>query len=337
MESLDVDSICEQNAILLFEVALATHHGDQLMKIIVAGGSGFLGSALLKKLKEAGHNVLLLTRNPERAKQSSPPSLQIQEWDARSSGPWTQHVDGADAVVNLCGASIAGGRWTRKRKELIASSRIDPTKILVEAMAQAKQKPSALVNASAVGYYGHVEYVDVAEDFPKGSDFLAETCNHWEREARAAEKLGVRVIMIRSGVVLAKHGGALPKLLFPFRLFIGEPLGSGRQWFPWIHLEDEISAILFALENSKLSGPVNLAAPDPVTMKQFCSALGRAMHRPSWAPVPSFVLRAILGEMADVLLTGQKVVPRKLLEAGYRFRFPKLDEALRDILKQLTH
>ncbi len=304
------------------------------MKIVVAGGSGFLGKALLKKLIEANHSVALLSRNPRAAQSNVPSSVQVEQWDAKSVGNWAQRIDGADAVINLTGESIGGKRWTAKQKEMILSSRIDSTRAVVEAIRQATLKPKLLINQSAVGYYGNVEVGNVTEDHPRGTDFLGEVASRWEVEARKAESLGVRVVTPRTGIVLDKNGGALQKLLLPFNLFIGGPLGSGRQWFPWIHLEDEINAFLFALENPKLSGPVNLAAPESVTMKQFCTALGKAMHRPSWAPVPGFVLKILLGEMAGpLLLGGQKVVPEKLSEAGYKFRFPKLEEALSDILK----
>jgi uncharacterized protein (TIGR01777 family) len=193
-----------------------------------------------------------------------------------------------------------------------------------------------LINQSAVGYYGNVPVLPVEEDHPAGNDFLSYVCTQWEGEARKAEELGVRVVLPRTGIVLAARGGALPRMLLPFKLFIGGPLGSGTQWFPWIHLDDEIGALIVALENDQLSGPVNLAAPESVTMKQFCTALGNALHRPSWVPVPGVVLKIALGEMAGpLLLGGQRVIPRKLQEAGYSFKFPKLDDALRDVVKQM--
>jgi len=303
------------------------------MKIVVAGGSGFLGKALLKKLSQAGNSVILLTRNPDAVAPTIPPSIQIAPWDASTIGHWATSIDGADAVINLTGESIGGKRWTTKQKEVLLSSRIDSTKAIVEAIRQASKKPNVLVNQSAVGYYGNVPEVDVEEDHPPGNDYLSYVARKWEEEARKAESLGVRVVLPRTGVVLDSRGGALPRLLLPFNLYIGGPLGSGKQWFPWIHLEDEITALVYAIENEKLAGPVNLAAPGHVTMKQFCSALGNAMHRPSWAPVPGFMLRILLGEMAgSLLLGGQKVIPEKLLETGYKFRFPKLDEALADVL-----
>lgn len=307
--------------------------GGYNMKIVIAGGSGFLGRMLIERLTESNHSVVVLSRNPKTVKHTLP-KVEVESWDAASLGTWTQRVDGADAVINLTGESIAGKRWSKKQKDLISSSRVSSTRALVEAIDRAKKRPAILVNASAVGFYGDVPDGDVTEDHPKGNDFLADVCGRWEFEAKTAEKYGVRVVLLRTGIVLDKNGGALQKLLLPFNLFIGGPLGSGKQWFPWIHLEDEVGAIAFALENKSLSGSINLAAPDPVTMRQFCSALGKAMHRPSWAPVPGFVLKAILGEMADsLLLGGQRAIPRKLLESGYKFRFPNLPEALADIYR----
>jgi uncharacterized protein (TIGR01777 family) len=243
-------------------------------------------------------------------------------------GPWVEKLEGADAVINLAGESIAAKRWTAAQKELIVNSRLDATKVLVDAIGRVSAKPSVLVNASAVGYYGNVESGDVTEDHAKGTGFLADTCVRWEAEANRAKTLGGRVVIIRIGIVLEKGGGALSKMIPPFQMFLGGPLGSGRQWFPWVHREDVIGAILFALQNPNLSGPVNAVSPNPVTMKEFCKALGRAMHRPSSAPVPAFMVKLLLGEMSEMLLTGQRAVPKKLQDAGYRFRYPELDNAL---------
>ncbi|MBI3586747.1 MAG: TIGR01777 family protein [Ignavibacteriales bacterium] len=304
------------------------------MKIILAGATGFIGQRLIKKLGESSHSLVLLSRNSSEARRHFGEMVQVEQWDARTLGAWAQHLDGADAVINLAGESISGKRWSQTQKQKILASRIDATNAIVEALAQANKKPHVLINASAVGYYGDVPEGNVTEDYPRGNDFLAETCGRWEQAALRAEQFGIRVACIRTGIVLDKNGGALKKLLLPFRLFAGGPLGTGKQWFPWIHIEDEIGAILLALKNQNIAGPVNLAAPESVTMRQFCSALGKAMRRPSWAPVPGFVLRIALGEMAGpLLLSGQRAVPKKLLAAGYAFRFPELNTALRDVLK----
>lgn len=301
------------------------------MKIIVSGGTGFLGRPLVKRLLEANHSVVLLTRNPSSARDLKHESIQVEQWDGKSVGTWAQQMDGADAVINLAGESIGGKRWSERQKGCILNSRLDATKTLVSAIAQAKKKPSVFISASAVGYYGNVESGDVTESHPRGNDFLSDVCEKWEQESGKAVPLGVRVVNTRTGVVLEKGGGALKKMLFPFKLFAGGPLGSGEQWFPWVHRDDLIEIILSILQNPALSGPVNVSAPESVTMKEFCTALGKAIHRPSWAPVPAFVLRAALGEMSLIVLTGQRVVPKKLQEAGYTFRYPKLETALQTI------
>ena len=303
------------------------------MKIVIAGGSGFLGQILTERLTRSNHSVVVLSRNPETVRNAFT-KAEVESWDAASLGTWTKRIDGADAVVNLTGESIAGKRWSRKQKDLISGSRVSSTRALVEAIQRAKKKPHVLVNASAVGFYGDVPDGEVTEDHPKGNDFLADVCARWEFEAKTAENYGVRVVLPRTGIVLDKNGGALQKLLLPFNLFIGGPLGSGKQWFPWIHLQDEIGAIVFALENKDISGPVNLAAADQVTMREFCLALGKAIHRPSWAPVPGIALRILLGEMAGpLLLGGQGVIPKKLIDSGYKFQFPKLVDALAYIFR----
>ena len=303
------------------------------MNVLIAGGTGFLGRALIKKLINANHSIVLLSRSAHQSDTAVPSHVRVERWDAKSAGNWSRRVNEADAIINLTGESIGGKRWTDRQKELILSSRIDSTRAIVESIRQADRKPHVFISQSAVGYYGNVPEEDLTEGQSPGNDFLARVCTQWEDEARKAESLGVRVVLPRTGVVIDKNGGALPRFFLPFNLFIGGPLGSGRQWFPWIHLADEIDALIFALENKNLSGPVNLAAPEHVTMKQFCAALGTGMHRPSWAPVPGFVLRILLGEMAGpLLLGGQKVVPKKLTEAGFQFRFPTVAAALQDIL-----
>ena len=304
------------------------------MKIVVSGGTGFIGSALLKRLLEAGHTLVLPTRNPAKARSFDESRVILVQWDGRNLGAWAKEAAGADTVVNLAGEPVVGKRWTDEQKSRILGSRVNATQAIVAAIAQAKRRPSVLVNASAVGYYGHVASGDVTESHPRGRGFLAETCEQWEKAAREAEKLGVRVVSLRIGIVLEKDGGALSKMIPPFQFFAGGPLGSGRQWVPWIHRDDLIGIILFALENKNLSGPVNATAPEPVTMRKFCSSLGKAMHRPSWAPVPAFVLRILLGESSEVLLTGQRAVPQKLKTVGYTFRYPELDAALDAVLRK---
>lgn len=294
------------------------------MRVIVTGGTGFIGSALVAALAARGDEPVLLARDPSKA----PAGARALPWDGRDAAAAAAALDGADAVVNLAGENIAAARWTPERKLALIRSRVDGTRALVSAIGSAARKPKTLVSASAVGYYGSRPAGDCAEDAPQGSDFLAALCGQWEREAQAAARHGARVVLARTGVVLGRGGGALAKMRLPFKLGLGGPLGDGRQPFPWIHLDDEVGALLFALDTPSLSGPVNLCAPAPVTNARFAKALGRAYGRPAVLPAPAFALRLALGEMAQMLLGGQRALPRKLEAAGYRFARPDLDEAL---------
>jgi hypothetical protein len=243
---------------------------------------------------------------------------------------WESWIDGAGGVLNLAGESIAR-RWTQAAKETILSSRLAATEKLLGAIEMAILKPSVLVNASAVGIYGPRGDEVLSEDAPPGRDFLAATCLAWEEAARKAEALGLRVVLIRTGVVLGREGGALARMLPPFKAFLGGPIGGGAQWMSWIHLEDLATLYVFALENPAATGPLNGTAPNPVTMKEFAAALGQALHRPSFLPVPALAVRLLLGEMATVVLDGQRVVPKKAEALGFPFRFPRIDAALRDV------
>jgi uncharacterized protein (TIGR01777 family) len=236
--------------------------------------------------------------------------------------------------VNLSGEPIAGRRWSAAQKVNLANSRIYSTRAIVDAISRAQFKPKTLVNASAIGIYGPRDASPIDESAQAGQGFLAAVCAQWEKEALKAEKSGARVVLLRTGIVLDPSGGALAKMLPPFCLGLGGPLGSGEQMMSWVHIDDEVAAIRACLENTALKGPVNLTAPHPVTMKEFARALGRALHRPAAAPVPAFVLKIALGEMSEMLLTGQNVVPRKLQDAGFSFRYPDLDGALKDLLKR---
>jgi uncharacterized protein (TIGR01777 family) len=302
------------------------------MNVLVAGGTGFIGSGLVRRLTEEHHRVVLLTRNTRRAMAPDIGLVQIEQWDGKTLQNWVHNLEEVEGVVNLAGESIGSRRWTESRKALLVSSRLEPTRTLVSGITKVKKRPSVLVNASAVGYYGEVESGDVTESHPPGNDFLANLCRQWEGEAQKAEEFGVRVVRMRFGVVLGRDGGALERMMLPFKFFVGGPLGSGRQWFPWVHRDDVIGAIIFCLQNPNIFGPVNVTAPDQVTMREFSQVLGKTMHRPSWARVPAFVLRGVLGEMAGTILTGQCAVPTKLEEAGYAFRYPKLDGALRAVV-----
>lgn len=301
------------------------------MKIVIAGGTGFIGKLLVSRLKIRGHEIILLSRSVQPSTDSA---LRCCPWDARTLGAWADELEAADAVINLAGAALAGKRWGRRQKEVILGSRIQATRAIVQAIEKSECKPKVLINASAVGYYGDVPEGDVTETSPKGKGFLAETCDQWEKEARVAEKSGVRTVLLRTGIVLGKGGGALSKMIPLFQFFAGGPLGSGRQWVPWIHQEDVVGALLFALENNAISGPVNTTAPNPLIMSDFCHELGKVLNRPSWVQVPAFVLKLVLGEMSEMLLGGQKAMPQKLLEHHYSFRFSDLYAVLMDVLNK---
>lgn len=296
------------------------------MHVVVAGGSGFIGKALIEELQAAGHRVSVLTRGDTAAQRGLGSGVAASAWSELPHA-----LRGVDAVVNLAGESIAGGRWTPARKQRILESRLRTTQALVEAMTKVEPRPRVLVTASAVGYYGD-RATPVDESAAPGSDFLAGVCSQWEAAAQQADELGVRVVRLRIGVVLGKGGGALPRMLLPFKLFAGGPVGSGRQGFPWVHLADVVGLIRWALETPHVAGALNAVAPVQQNGAEFARALGQVMGRPSWLPVPGFALRAGLGEMADLLLTGQFVVPAVAQRLGYRFRFPEVAAALRNVL-----
>lgn len=296
------------------------------MRIVIAGGTGFLGAPLVAALAADGHDLVVLSRRPDAGGRTLP-------WQPDgTTGAWARAVDGAGAVVNLSGESIAGRRWTPAQKQRILDSRVLATRSLAAAIRAAANPPAVLLNGSAVGYYGpHGDDV-VTESTPHGTDFLASVCVRWENEAAAAASGRTRVVCIRTGLVLEKDGGALPQMLPPFRFGVGGPVGSGRQYWPWIHRADWIALARWTIESSALSGPVNATAPEPVTNRDFARALGRVMHRPSFMPAPAIALRLLLGEMADaLLLTGQRAVPAKATRAGFPFKYPALAGALQAI------
>lgn len=298
-------------------------------KVVVAGGSGRIGGALVAELAAAGYEVVVLSRRPGA---SGIAGARRVEWDGRSAGAWAAELEAAAGVVNLAGEDIAGGRWTARRKRLLLDSRLATTGALVDAIRQARRRPAALLQASAVGYYGDGGDRELDESSPPGVGFLSGICVAWEEASAPVEALGVRRVLLRTGLVLAREGGALPEMARPFRLGLGGPLGSGRQWMPWIHLADEIGAIRFLLERGDVRGPFNLVAPAPATNEEFSRALARALRRPCLLRAPASALRLALGEMAEMLLAGQRLAPRRLAEAGFPFRFPALDGALADLL-----
>jgi uncharacterized protein (TIGR01777 family) len=303
------------------------------MKIILTGGTGFIGTALRESLTQKEHEVVVLTR--QAAKEKEPGILtRYRLWDPEEGGSWESEVDGADGVINLAGEPLVGKWWTTAQKQKIIESRVGATQAVVSAIRKAKKKPQFLINASAIGYYGPRQDEEVTEESHHGNDFLAHTCQAWEAHALRAEDFGVRVIRLRTGIVLEKGGGALAKMLLPFRLGLGGPLGSGKQWMSWVHREDLVNLIHFLIEKKEAKGAVNGTAPNPARMKEFAATLGRVLHRPAVLPAPAFAIRMLLGEMAAVLLTGQRVVPKKALGLGYQFRYPKLEDALKAILSK---
>ena len=299
------------------------------MKLVIAGASGFIGTMLVQRLRQRGDELVLLSRKPRSA--IAAPNTQWRVWAPGKSGPWEEAVDGADGIVNLAGEGIAEKRWTERQKEIIRSSRIDSTRALVRAIGKAKSKPQFLLSASAVGYYGAHGDEMLTEESAPGKDYLAEVCVAWEAEARKAQDLGVRVALLRTGIVLAKGKGALAKMVTPFKFFVGGPLGSGKQWMPWIHIEDEIGLIVFLTGNSKADGAFNATAPNPVTMEEFCQALGKVLNRPAWVSVPASALTLLLGEMADMVLGGQRALPKAAEKLGYSFKYPTITEALESL------
>ncbi|MCP9451124.1 MAG: TIGR01777 family oxidoreductase [Nitrospira sp.] len=301
------------------------------MNIVIAGGTGFIGRALCASLLQGGHQVTVLTRR-RGTLQGATANPRVIEWDGQREGAWESCLDGADAVINLAGAPIAESRWTEARKRELVDSRILSTRALVRAMAKQASRPSILINASGIGYYGASDDRVLDEQSPAGQGFLADLCLQWEAEAQRASQFGSRVVLLRTGMVLERDGGALPRMVFPFKLFMGGPILPGNQWVSWIHRQDHIGLIRWALETPHVTGPLNAVAPEPETMSRFCSILGLVLHRPSWLPVPRMALRFALGELESLLTTGQRVLPSKALAGGYVFQFPTLESALRAII-----
>jgi uncharacterized protein (TIGR01777 family) len=302
------------------------------MRVLITGGTGFIGSHLITSLKTMGHECVVLTR---RASTRFDADTQVQavQWPGSPEEIPAPAVAGIDAVINLAGESLGGGRWTKARKDRFFSSRLGTTNALIDAVASMEPRPRVMISSSAVGYYGPHGDEEITEADSPGEDFLSVLCSEWEMAAKAAIPLGMRLVLLRIGLVLGPGGGVLPRLVLPFKLFVGGPIGSGRQVMSWIHLDDLIGLILFSMDHAEISGPVNATAPNPVTNREFAKTLGRVMHRPSFFRVPAFILRLVLGEMAATALTGQRVIPKRALEYGYQFQHPQLDNTLCDILK----
>ena len=295
------------------------------MRVLVTGASGLIGSALLQALRREGHSAVALVRRPAGGANET-------HWNPAAVEP--APFEGADAVVHLAGESIAAGRWTAERKKKILDSRVDGTRNLAQSIAAATRRPKVLVSASAIGFYGDRGDEVLDEAAPSGSNFLAEVARGWESASGAASQAGIRVVTPRIGVVLAKNGGALPKMAMPFRLGVGGRVGSGRQWISWITLDDLVRLLIYAIGNASLRGPVNAVAPQAVTNAEFSRTLARVLHRPALFPAPAFALRLVMGEMADeLLLASQRVEPKAAMDNGFRFQYPQLETALRHVLR----
>jgi uncharacterized protein (TIGR01777 family) len=303
------------------------------MKVIITGGTGIIGRALTNELNRVGHQVTVFTRNPQKTIAGA----ETAQWDPENIQEWLSYIEKADAIVHLAGENLAGEgffptRWSLPRKQRIVDSRVKTGKALAKAIQQAERKPKAFVQASAIGYYGSREDEILTEADKPGGDFLAQTCIEWENATKALDNIGVRRAVIRTGIVLTPDSGALARLLPPYRMFIGGPFGNGNQWYSWIHIADEVAAIRFLVENRGAMGVFNLTAPNPLTNRDFGKTLGKVLKRPSLIPVPGFAMNLAFGEVSTVVLDGQRVLPTRLEDLGYTFKFPELEPALRDLL-----
>lgn len=301
---------------------------ENTLRFLITGGTGFIGTYLRSRLLKEGHYLTIITRNPDQYREEQAVNQQFIHWDSDLSG----EIAKSDGVINLAGQNLVGVRWTEKLKEAIYKSRIDSTGKLVEAMKKADKKPGLFISASAAGYYGENGDRIVDESFPPGDDYLARVCQDWEAEALKAVDLGIRVAIPRMGIALQDNGGMVGKMKLPFQLFVGGPVGHGKQYIPWVHMEDLCRALLYPVENENLKGPYNANAPNPVTMDELASVMGRIMRRPAFFRVPEFVLKLVLGEGAGPVVTSLRNHPEKLLGKGFKFEFENFEEALADIL-----
>lgn len=295
-----------------------------MKNILIIGGTGFIGSFLINRLKSSGYDITLSTRSPKNATEIN--------WISLSEKEQIELVGKFYGIINLAGAGIADEKWSPERKEVLRKSRIETTASLAKSIVYADTKPEVFISASAVGYYGNSNSTEIDESAPKGKGFLADLSDEWEQAASPAQNF-TRLVQPRIGVVLHPKAGALAKMILPFKMFVGGALGSGKQYMPWVHIDDIVAMFLFALEKKDLQGKVNFTAPNPVTMQEFASVLGNALSRPSIMPVPAIALKAMLGESAAMVLEGQRAVPRKLLDSGFDFKFPEIRAALVDLLK----
>lgn len=307
------------------------------MRIIIAGGSGLIGRALANLLNANGDEVIILSRRPDAVK-GLPANVKAILWDARTLVNWGTQVDHSDAIINLTGENLSGegffpSRWNKARKIRLVQSRVDSGKVLTKAIEFAKTKPSVFIQACGVGFYGTQQEKILTEDDKAGNDFSAKLCIEWEASSLPVEMMGVRRVVVRNGVVLSTKRGALPLLLLPYKLWVGGPLGDGKQVYSWIHIEDEANALFFLLRNEKAIGTFNLTSPNPVTDNEFGRAIGKVMKRPHYLTIPGFAMKLAFGEVAEMVLRGQRVIPQNLLRLGYVFKFPRIEDALQDLLK----
>ena len=303
-----------------------------MKKVILTGATGLIGKNIARKLIQRGDEVTVFTRSVDKAKQVIPNAAEYVAWNYEQDD-WKKKLDGKDAVIHLAGENVMAKRWNVEHKKNIYNSRIATTRSLVRAIENVIDKPKVLISASAVGYYGNSEEL-VSEESKHGKDFLANVVRDWEKETEEINRQGVRKVNIRTGIVLDKHEGALARMITPYKFFIGGPLGSGRQWFPWIHVEDVAGIFLFALDNERVKGALNAVSPNPLRMNEFCKILGTVMHRPSLFKVPALILKIIFGEGAEVLLGGANVIPKRTIEYGYKFNFVEAEKALKNLLEK---
>jgi len=299
------------------------------MKILITGGTGFVGTQLTTRLIQEGNEVTILTRS-RKGTQKVTSGISYLEADPTQKGPWQEAIKNHDAVINLAGASIFA-KWTEEYKKAIRESRVSTTRNIVEGMPSHPPKPFTLFSTSAVGYYGFCGDEELTEESPHGEDFLARMAVEWEGEALKAKDKGARVVITRFGIVLGEKGGALSQMIPLFKKYIGGPIGSGRQWFSWVHINDLAEAFAFLMKHPEISGPVNLCAPNPVRNKDLAKALGKVLNRPSFMPAPGFLVKLVLGEFGSVILEGQRVIPRMLLQNGFVFKYPDIYTALQSI------
>jgi uncharacterized protein (TIGR01777 family) len=301
------------------------------MKILITGGTGFVGAQLTSRFIQDGHEVTILSRSAKRSGEV-PQEISYLQGDPTHKGPWQEAIKSHEAVINLAGASIFA-KWTEEHKKAIRESRVSTTRNIVEGIPSHPPKQFTLFSTSAVGYYGFCGDEELTEESPNGNDFLARIASEWEREALKAKEKGARVVITRFGIVMGEKGGALSQMIPLFKKYIGGPIGSGKQWFSWVHIKDLSEAFAFLIKHPEVSGPVNVCAPNPVRNKDLAKALGKVLRRPSFMPAPGFMVKLVLGEFGSVILKGQRVIPKRLLDSGFAFQYPDIEKALQGIVK----